>query len=59
MTANVRKTTIVVSETVAHEWLVALGERDVNVLSSRIVVYEDGATPEEIEQLIAAAGGVS
>ena len=55
MTVNVRKATVVVSESIAASWVKAFDGEDVNVQSSAIVVYEDGATTEEIERLIAAA----
>ncbi len=52
MTVNVRKATVVVSESIAEAWLKALAGEDVNVQSSRIIVYEDGTTPEEVRALI-------
>ena len=52
MTVNVRKATVVVSESIASEWLKALAGEDVNVQSSRIIVYEDGAPVDEILRLM-------
>ena len=58
MTINVRKTTIVVSESIASEWLRSTDAealKNQNVDLSHVVVYEDGLAPDDIAALVAAA----